>query len=93
MLLEIDINGGRQVKQKCPDAITVFLTAPSADEIERRLRERGTESEEQIRQRLEIARCEMSRASECDYVVCNDNVEYAAERILAILAEKPVNEL
>ncbi len=93
VLLEIDINGGRQVKQKCPDAITVFLTAPSADEIERRLRERGTESEEQIRQRLEIARCEMSRASECDYVVCNDNVEYAAERILAILAEKPVNEL
>lgn len=87
VLLEIDVNGARQIKQKRPEAISVFLTAPSKEEIERRLRRRGTESEQEIAQRLRIAAQEMSHASEYDYMICNDTVEGAVERILTILAE------
>lgn len=86
VLLEIEVDGASQIKKKIPQAVTVFLTAPSEEEVERRLRKRNTESEEAILKRLAIAKSEMAHASEYDYVVCNDDVENAADRILNILS-------
>ena len=87
VILEIEVDGAMQVKKKLPDAITVFMTAPSVEEVERRLRGRNTESEEVIQKRLAIAKGEMAHAAEYDYVVCNDSVENAANRILDILKD------
>lgn len=85
VLLEIDVNGAFQIKEQRPDAVTVFLTAPSIEEIERRLRNRKTEDDDVINRRLEIAKAEIERAPEYDYIVCNEAVDTAAERILEIL--------
>ena len=87
VILEIEVDGAMQVKKKLPDAITVFMTAPSVEEVERRLRGRNTECEEVIQKRLAIAKDEMAHAAEYDYVVCNDSVENAANRILDILKD------
>lgn len=88
VLLEIDVNGAYQVKNKCPEAITVFLIAPSEAEIERRLRKRNTEDEETIKARLQIAVDEMKHADSYDHIVCNDSIENASEKILNILNHK-----
>ena len=85
VILEIEVDGAGQIKKKIPEAITVFLTAPSEAEVERRLRKRNTEDEETIQKRLKIAIDEMKKADSYDYVVCNDDVENAANRILDIL--------
>ena len=85
VLLEIDVNGAYQIKNKRPDAITVFLTAPSVEEVERRLRKRNSEDEETIKNRLEIAVSEMKHAENYDYIVCNDSVENAVDKIIEIL--------
>lgn len=87
VMLEIDVNGKRQVKEKCPDALTVFLTAPSMSEVERRLRKRNSETDEVIKKRLEIAKSEMEHAKEYDFVVCNDELENAVKEIINILKQ------
>ena len=75
--------------QKCPDCVGVFILPPSIRELERRLRDRATESEEAIQKRLDAARGEILHAKEYDYVVINDTVENAVEAIQQILrAEK-----
>jgi len=85
VILEIDVNGGRQIKEKTPDAITVFMTAPSDEEIERRLRNRNTETEEAILKRLEIAKKERQQAADYDFFVCNDTIESAVNQLIDIL--------
>lgn len=85
VILEIDVNGGFQIKQKRPDTILIFLTAPSIEEIERRLRKRNTESEETIKKRLEIAKSEIERSKEYDYIVCNEDVDKSAYNIIEII--------
>ncbi len=84
-LLEIEVQGCRQVKEKMPEAVTVFLVPPSLEELERRLRGRGTDSEEKILKRLETARVEMQSAPEYDHVVVNDLVDRAAGEILSLM--------
>ena len=89
VVLEIEVQGGAQVKEKRPDAVAVFILPPSLRELERRLRERGTESEETIRKRLETAKAEIPRAHCYDYIVVNDTVESAVGQIRTIMtAEK-----
>ncbi|MCR4419975.1 MAG: guanylate kinase [Clostridia bacterium] len=89
ILLEIDVQGAKQVKEGLPEAVTVFLLPPSYQELCRRLRTRGTEDAEQIGRRLQVARGEMEEAVHYDYLVVNDYVNLAADRIEAIiLAEK-----
>ncbi len=85
VLLEIDVNGAFQIKEKRPEAVTVFLTAPSVEEIERRLRKRNTETEDVIAERLRIAKQELLHAPDYDFIVCNDDVDGAAQQILDIL--------
>jgi guanylate kinase len=89
VILEIEVQGGAQVKKKHPDAVGIFILPPSMKELEHRLRQRGTETDEVIRGRLQTARKELLQAVHYDYVVINDSVESAVEQIRAILtAEK-----
>ena len=85
VILEIDVNGGRQIKERTPDAVTVFMTAPTDEEIERRLRNRNTETEEAILKRLEIAKKEREQAADYDFFVCNDTIESAVNQLIDIL--------
>ena len=85
VLLEIELQGALQIKRKRPDALLVFLAPPSFAELERRLRGRGTESEETIARRLSIARRECASMEEFHYVVVNDLADEAADELCAIL--------
>jgi guanylate kinase len=83
--LEIDVQGALKVMQQYPNAVTIFLKTPSPAEFERRLRARGTESEEVIKRRLATAERELQLADRYKYVVVNDQLETAASEICAIL--------
>lgn len=82
-LLEIDLQGARQVRQTMPEALFVFLSPPSWDELLRRQIGRGTESEEERAARLETARAEMAAQSEFDVVIVNDDVRRASEELVS----------
>jgi guanylate kinase len=83
-LLDLEIEGALTVRDTVPGAVTVFVDAP-LDELERRLRERATESTGQIGERLELAREQKTRAGEFDYVVENRDLGRAVEELLAIV--------
>jgi guanylate kinase len=73
------------VRQQCPDAIRIFLSPPSLEELERRIRERGQDSEASIQRRLQQARKELDAKDEFDYVIVNDNLEQALQELEALL--------
>ena len=85
VLLEIEVQGAEKVMDFRSDLVSIFITIPSMTELERRLRERGTETEEKIHGRMEIARRELTRAFRYDYVVLNDQVDLAVQRINTII--------
>ena len=85
VILEIEIQGAAKVREKMPEAVSLFLVPPSFEELSRRLHTRGTDSKETIRQRLETARREVREIVNYDYIVVNDTVDRAVEEILAIL--------
>lgn len=89
VLLEIDVQGARSVRDRFPDAVLIFIVAPSASnflqQLEERLRKRGSESEGEIARRLAAARDEMEEASWFDHVVVNDDVQRAAAEVAAII--------
>jgi len=89
-LLEIDLEGARQVRAKVPDAQLVFLAPPSFDELARRLGGRGTESPEKVQERLAIARTELAAEGEFDVVVVNDDLERAADALVALVYARAV---
>jgi guanylate kinase len=84
-LLEIDLQGARQVRESMPDARFVFLAPPSWDELVRRLVGRGTEDEEERERRLASARVELAAESEFDHVVVNDDVHRATDEIVRLM--------
>ena len=86
VVLEIDVQGGLAVRSVMPDAVLVFVEPPpSMAELERRLRGRGTESEEQVSLRLENARSEMERAAEYDVRIVNDDLERACSELQEVI--------
>ena len=85
VLLEIEVQGAEKVMDFRSDLVSIFITIPSMAELERRLRDRGTETEDKIRGRMEVARRELTRAFRYDYVVLNDEVELAVKRINTII--------
>lgn len=85
VLLEIDVQGAEQVKKNYPPAVRIFLMPPSEEELLRRLKGRGTETEEQVHTRFAAARQEMAQAAHYDHVIINDQVNRAADEIEAIL--------
>lgn len=89
VLLEIEVQGAAKVKRACPEAVLVFLMPPSLKELERRLRKRGTEEEDVVRSRIETAAGEIKHSAGYDYIVFNDEVADAANKINAVIsAEK-----
>lgn len=85
VVLVIDVQGAAQVRQHCPDAVSIFLRAPSLAACEQRLRDRKTESEETIQRRLAGARRELERAGEYDYQVVNDDRDRAVAEVRAVI--------
>jgi guanylate kinase len=84
-LLEIDLQGARQVRERMPEALFVFLKPPSWEELVRRLVGRGTESAEERTRRLETARAELAAETEFDVTVVNREVHEAAEQLVALM--------
>lgn len=90
-LLEIDLQGARQVRETMPDAFFVFLAPPSWDELVRRLVGRGTESEGERERRLATARRELASQSEFDEVIVNDDVRRASEELVSLMRSGRTN--
>jgi guanylate kinase len=86
VILEIDWQGARQVRESMPECVTIFILPPSHDELVRRLRSRGTDSDEVIERRLRDALSDMAHWDEFDYVVINDDLDTAVADLEAILA-------
>jgi len=85
VLLEIDLQGARQVRQTMPEATFVFLAPPSWEELVRRLIGRGTETQHEQQRRLETARLELAAEPEFDAVIVNDTVEEASARLVEVM--------
>lgn len=84
LVLEIDVQGAEQVKEKLRNAVAIFIVPPSRQELERRIRARGQDSEEEIARRLERARQEMQHYRDYDFIVVNDDLERAGREVQAI---------
>ncbi|MGD0955457.1 MAG: guanylate kinase [Candidatus Acidiferrales bacterium] len=84
LVLEIDVQGALQVKRKLPSAVAIFVLPPSAPDLERRIRERGLDSEDEIRRRLERARQEILNYNSYDFAIINDDLERAGREVQAI---------
>jgi guanylate kinase len=84
LVLEIDVQGAEQVKKKLPNAVAIFILPPARDELERRLRTRGLDSDAAIERRLNRAQQEIQRYTEYDFLVVNDDVERAGREVQAI---------
>jgi guanylate kinase len=85
VLLEIELQGARQVKKVHPEAVLVFISPPSWEELEGRIRGRGSDSDERIRERLAIAQEEMAAAKEFDHVLVNSEVAEVVSRLVALV--------
>jgi len=88
VILDIEIQGHHQIKTEMPNSVSIFLVPPSFEELERRLRSRGTDSEEKIRSRLEKATHEMQQMEHYDYVVVSDIAKRSADEIISIMADE-----
>jgi guanylate kinase len=87
-LLDLETDGALYVQKRVPGAVTIFVTAPTFEELERRLRARATESAGEIGERLALARQQLELADEFDHVIVNDDLERAAEEARAIVRER-----
>ena len=88
VILEIDVQGAFQIREKVPEAHLVFIEPPSLEELEKRLRGRGTESEDAILRRMQAAKVELSRKNEYDVQLVNDDLDVAVEELVAYVNEK-----
>lgn len=87
-LLDLETDGALYVQEKVPASVTIFVTAPTFEELERRLRERATESSGEIGERLDLAREQLELADQFDHVIVNDDLERAADKVQGIVRER-----
>ena len=85
MLIEVDVNGAVQIREKMPEVVSIFVLPPSLEVLKKRLTGRGTDAQEVIDKRLNEALREIACAKDYDYIVVNDEVNNAADRIMAII--------
>ena len=85
VILEIEIRGAKQIMEKCPDALSIYIVPPSLEELERRLRARGTEDDETIMKRISKAKKELKDTDSYEHIVCNDDLDVAVEEIRQII--------
>lgn len=88
VILEIDVQGAFQIREKVPEAILVFIEPPSLEVLEQRLRGRGTEDDATVLRRMETAKVELSHKEEYDIQLVNDDLETAVEQLVAYVNEK-----
>ena len=89
LLLDIDVQGAEQIKQKLSNAVSIFILPPGREQLEWRLRNRGQDKEEEIRRRLDTARREIEQYTKYDYILVNDKIEQSTDELKAIvLAER-----
>jgi guanylate kinase len=91
VFLEIEVQGALQVMEQYPEAVSIFLIPPSLDELETRLRSRGTENEEVLQKRLAKAREEMKFVNKFNYIVTNDDLDKAVESVMALIMAARTN--
>jgi guanylate kinase len=87
-LLDLETDGAIRVKETIPGAVTIFVDAPTFEELERRLRDRATESSGEIQVRLDLARKQREQRDRFDYVIVNDDVDRAADELQAVVARE-----
>ncbi len=92
VVLEIEVQGALQVKKSCPDALLIFVAPPSFEELKNRLTGRQTEDAKTVENRLNIARQELKCAGEYDYIIVNDTVEQAVQRLGQIISANRYNK-
>ena len=85
VLLEIEVEGAKQIKEKFPNSTSIFLLPPNEEELERRIRNRGTENEDAIKKRLSRAKYEISVSNLFDFALTNNNVDETANRIIKLI--------
>ncbi len=85
VLLEIEVQGAAKIREKFPECLLIFLSAPSMEELEKRIRGRGTETSDTIDHRISRGKDEMALAGNYDYVVINDNIQRAADEVYSII--------
>lgn len=85
LILDVDVQGAMQMRDRVPDSVLVFVLPPSADALVERLTERGTEGEDNVAQRIENARGELQQASRFDYIVVNENLDQAIDEVRSIV--------
>jgi len=85
-IIEVDVNGAQQIREKMPEAVSIFIMPPSFEELRRRLSGRGTDSPEVIAQRMNNSLSEIARATEYDYIVVNDDITTAVDDIISIIS-------
>ncbi len=85
IFIEVDVNGAKSIREKLPEAISIFVMPPSFEELKRRLSGRGTETEEVINLRMSASLGEIERAKEYDYIVVNDDLDVAVDDIITIM--------
>ncbi len=85
VLLEIEVEGAKQIKEKFPNSLSIFLLPPNKAELERRIRNRGTEKEEAIKKRLSRASYEISASNQFDFALTNHDVNETAKRIIKVI--------
>ncbi len=85
LILDVDVQGAMQMRQRVPDVVLVFVLPPSADALVERLTERGTEGEDTVSRRIKNARDELDQASQFDYIVVNENLDQAIDEVRSIV--------
>ena len=86
IVIEVDVNGAKQISEKLPEAVSIFIMPPSFAELEKRLSGRGTESLDVIKKRMQSSLSEIARATEYDFVVVNDDINTAVDDIIEIIS-------
>ena len=85
ILIEVDVNGAKAIREKMPEAVSIFIMPPSYAELKRRLSGRGTESEEVIEKRMHESLSEIKRADEFDFIVVNDDINKAVDDLIEVI--------
>lgn len=85
ILIEVDVNGAKAIREKMPEAVSIFIMPPSYAELKRRLSGRGTESEEVIEKRMHESLSEIKRAEEFDFIVVNDDINKAVDDLIEVI--------
>jgi len=88
LIMDLDVQGAFQLKKKFPEATLIFILPPSINELKKRLTERGTETEEDINKRLEIAKIEIAQKNNYDYIITNEKIEDAVNELIEIIKKK-----